>query len=146
MNKRTYLASLMLVAALSFLALAGFAQNASTAKPQTAAERQSNVYDCGNGWTSCDPSKLTEAEVKEVAIARHARNLEDCKSGYDSCDGSKLSWIESAAVNRAVREHNVENCTQGWSSCDATRLTASEAGVLLRRGPQSCGPGARADR
>jgi hypothetical protein len=124
MKGKMRFARLLVTAFLSFLPLAAFSQSlsagptackgagctvhpkASTTKSQTMAERQSNLYDCGNGWKSCDPATLTQPEIREVAAAEHLRNYTACSESYSECDLSRLTPKEArslAAAQRAIR-------------------------------------------
>ena len=106
-----------LVACLTLWPVLALAQSANL--PQ-------NLAACKDGSESCDPSKLSAAQLTEVARAAHVRNVAKCRDGYASCDRSKLSAPEAIALAVADHQRNVNDCNDGMQSCDRSKLTALE--------------------
>ncbi len=50
-----------------------------------------NLETCKAGREICDQSKLSAAQLAEVALAAHGRNVVNCRNGYSSCDLAKLT-------------------------------------------------------
>ena len=71
------------------------------AEPPAAA---ANLLACKQGRAACDRSRLSLAELTEVARADHARNVAECRNGRATCDISRLSQAETAAL--AVAGHD----------------------------------------
>jgi hypothetical protein len=67
---------------------------------------------------SCDYSKLSPAEAKEVAVAEHQRNFSNCKYGVASCNHSKLTTLEGKEVTVAEHQRNYTACAEGYQDCD----------------------------
>ena len=84
-----------------------------------------NLEACKIGREACDRSKLSQAELREVALAGHGRNVVNCRNGYDSCDHSKLTEPEATALAVADHQRNVSTCNAGMASCDRSKLTQS---------------------
>ena len=94
------------------------------AGPSDAPE---NLLACKQGQESCDRSRLSLAELTEVARADHARDVADCRNDRAACDRSRLSPAETAALAVAEHDRNVSNCTDKIGACDPSRLTPVEA-------------------
>jgi hypothetical protein len=86
-----------------------------------------NLFACKNGWDSCIPSALTQADKNEVVAARHEQSVSDCENVWTSCDRSTLSAPELAGVAVATHRNMVSDCWSGVGSCDHAKLTAPEA-------------------
>src|ERR671925_1453810 len=71
------------------------------------SQPDSNFSACKNGWASCDPSRLTDSQAGEVALAERRRNLTDCRTTWKSCDHSQLSKREATALAVAEHQRNV---------------------------------------
>ena len=106
-----------LVASLSVVWVAGSLLGSC---PMPAA----NLSACKNGWTSCDRSRLTLAQMTEVTLARAgAERLRIAGTGLNPCDQWKLTETEAIALAVAVYDRNVSNCKAGFTPCDHSRLT-----------------------
>src|SRR5207302_8340872 len=103
---------------LSLCPLFPFAQSSNLAQ---------NLEACKSGSDSCDQSKLSAAQLTDVALAGHGRNVVNCRNGYDSCDHSKLTEPETIALAVADHQRNVSDCSDGMQSCDRSKLTPFEA-------------------
>ncbi len=57
-----------------------------------------NLDACKSGSESCDRSKLSAAQLDDVAFAAHRRNVVNCRNGYSSCDLAKLTELETIAL------------------------------------------------
>lgn len=86
-----------------------------------------NLANCKQGREICHRSRLTEAQLAEVARADRLRNVSDCRSGYKSCDRLKLSAQEATALAVADHQRIVSACESGIDSCDELQLTRLEA-------------------
>ena len=40
-----------------------------------------NLFACRHGWTTCDLSRLTPTELKDMGAAETARNISNCRRG-----------------------------------------------------------------
>ncbi len=114
---RTVFYSLMIISLIGFTRLM-WAQS---------TDQQENLFACKNGWDTCNPSALTQANKNEVAAARHAQNISDCENDWTSCNRSALSEPERAEVAVVAHRNMVSDCWNGAGSCDHAKLTAPEA-------------------
>jgi hypothetical protein len=69
--------SLALVAGLSLWPASTWAESSNAA---------ANLLACKQGRAVCDSSRLSLAELTEVARADHARNVVECRNGLAACD------------------------------------------------------------
>jgi len=106
----------VLAACLALCPIALFAQSS-----------EQNLEACKAGREACDRSKLSGAELADLARVQHIANLSNCRNGFDPCDRSKLTPREATALAVADHQRDVSACTGGMGSCDTSKLTASEA-------------------
>ena len=90
-------------------------------------DHDDNLSACKDGWPSCDHSKLSPAEARQVAVAERQHNVSDCRDGRPSCDASKLTLGEVRGVAAVKHDRNLSDCRSGWQSCDYVLLTAEES-------------------
>src|ERR1700733_14607137 len=86
-----------------------------------SSEVVQNLEACNAGRESCDQSKLSAAQLADVARAAHGRNVANCRNGYASCDRSKLSEPETIALAIADHQQNLTDCNDGMPSCNVSK-------------------------
>src|ERR1700730_17846633 len=71
------------------------------------SDRDQNLAACKDGWSLCDRSTLTAAELAAVSTARHAQNLGDCRNGLPPCDHAQLNSSEANSLAVADYQRNL---------------------------------------
>src|SRR5258708_7795387 len=93
---------------------------------QVSLDSQRNYSSCLHGYSGCDQSKLTDAELAEVRQAAQRRNYNACLRGYFGCDQSQLTDSQRAEVQQSASRRNYNDCLHGYYDCDLSKLTNEE--------------------
>src|SRR4051812_26779317 len=101
-----------------WVSVAGLTLCAALTLAADAPVSSANLLACKQGFTSCNRSQLTLAEVTQLGVSDHARYVSDCRRGYASCDRSQLSAPEAAALAVVDYDRNVASCIEGLGSCN----------------------------
>ncbi len=86
-----------------------------------------NLFNCKQGYISCNKALLSGSESEAVKQSDLSRNLYNCKMGYIGCNRNLLTESEAEAVKQSDLSRNLYNCKMGYIGCNRNLLNESEA-------------------